>query len=396
MIRVGFILGLSVLFLFLLGDLFGFVLSYKLSTNNIYRIKVYTRQDIYVEGIFFRTVEAMAKITIQPYGYRKIEGEDYVLSKYLFYYMNKKQNDVEYKLAKVDEVDILIGPSGDMRVLQEASIPPRRGIPSFTKAPVAKGYKWQAIGEDVFTERDEIVKVRSVVDYSVDDIVMKEGENVVVFNAEYSFFFSNPGGKYIKDIKLTSSTKYSWNVVNGIFSEYREIFDVTKTYLPGYPYESTRHHGTSIGVMEIVPVNIAKQYKLAREIEKISSEVSVSQPENNEIKVSISDILFDVGSYNIKPRYREMLESLAKVLNQYSEVDIVVEGHTDNTGSREFNLVLSENRARAVANVLIQSGIKPDKVSYRGYGPDKPIVPNTSDENRAKNRRVEIKLIWGK
>ncbi|MGB9620920.1 MAG: OmpA family protein, partial [Brevinematia bacterium] len=135
---------------------------------------------------------------------------------------------------------------------------------------------------------------------------------------------------------------------------------------------------------------------LARELEKISSEVTVSPPENNEIKLNISDILFDKGSWTIKDAYREMLKKVAEVLKQYKEIDIVVEGHTDDTGTREFNLSLSENRARAVANALIQSGISSDKVSYRGFGPDRPLVPNTSEENRSRNRRVEIKLIWGK
>lgn len=387
-----------VIFVFLVfwSEVFGFVLSYKLSTNNIYRLKVYTKQDIYIDGVFFRTVEAMSKITLQPYEYRKVGDSEYVVVKYLFYYMNKKEKDLEYKLAKVDEVDVLVNAQGDMRVLQDSYLPPRRGIPSFTRSSVARGSQWQAVGEDVFTEKDEIVRVRNVVNYYVDDIVMKDGKNIVVFNANYSFFFNNPNARYIKDIKLSSTTKYNWDVIEGIFTEYREIFDITKNYQQGYAYSSTRHQGTSIGIMEVIPINVAKQYKLAREIEKISSEVSVSPPENNEIKVSISDILFDRGSFSIKPSYRQMLESLASVLKQYSEIDIVVEGHTDDTGTREFNLNLSENRARAVANVLIQGGVKQDKVSYRGYGPDKPIVPNDSEENRARNRRVEIKLIWGK
>lgn len=374
-----------------------FTLEYKFSTNNIYRLKVYTKQDIYVDGLFFRTVEAMSKITMQPYRYSIQDGENLVTVKYMFYYMTRKQNvDVEYKLSRVDEVDFMIDRYGNMKVLSDSYLPPRRGIPSFGRSPVARGYKWQAIGEDIITEKDEIVRVRSTINYSVDDIIMRGGRNFVIFNAEYNFFFGNPGGKYIKDIKFSSSTKYSWDIQNGIFSEYREIFDITKTYLSGYPYSSTRHQGTSVGVMEVIPVDVAKQYKLAREIEKLSSDVSVSPPEDNEIKVSISDILFDTGSYDIKPSYREMLIKLADILKKYDEVDIVVEGHTDDVGSREFNLTLSDNRSKAVANVLIQSGIRPDKVSYRGYGPDKPVVPNTSDENRAKNRRVEIKLIWGK
>ncbi|MCX8029695.1 MAG: OmpA family protein [Brevinematales bacterium] len=393
-IRVVFIITLFLMFSF---SSYPFILSYKLSTNNIYRLKVYTRQDIYIDGLFFRTVEAMSKITMQPYGYRKYNGEDYIVVKYMFYYLTKKQSvDVEYRLSRVDEVDYLINEVGNMIVLSDSYLPPRRSIPSFVRSPIAKGMKWQSVGEDIITERDEIVRIKSVVNYSIDDIVMKNGRNIAIFNADYGFMFNNPAGKYVKDINFKSSTKYNWDVLEGIFSEYREIFDITKTYLPGYSYNSTRHQGSSVGIMEVVPINIAKQYKLAREIEKLGSDVSVSPPEDNEIKVSISDILFDVGSFSIKPSYRDMIVNLANILKQYNEVDVVVEGHTDDRGTRDFNITLSENRAKAVANILIQSGIKSDRVSYRGYGPDKPILPNTTDENRAKNRRVEIKLIWGK
>ncbi|MGC8766357.1 MAG: OmpA family protein [Brevinematia bacterium] len=390
----------TILFLIFSVCVYSQSLSFKYSTNNIYRLKVYTKQDIYIDGVFFRTVEAMSKITLQPYGYKDIDNERYVLIKYLFYYLNKKQNiDVEYKLSKVDEVDFMINPKGDLKIIGGANyLPPRRNIPSFNNVDVAKGTKWQSKGEDVFTEKDEIVEVPSIINYSVDDITMKDGKTIVVFNASYDTFFNVPNGKYLKDIRIKSSTKYNWDIIQGIFSEYRELFEITKNYLStsGYQYSSAKFQGTSVGVMEVVSIDVAKQYKLARELEKISSEVTVSPPENNEIKLNISDILFDKGSWTIKDAYREMLKKVAEVLKQYKEIDIVVEGHTDDTGTREFNLSLSENRARAVANALIQSGISSDKVSYRGFGPDRPLVPNTSEENRSRNRRVEIKLIWGK
>lgn len=389
-----------VVFLIIASHVYSQSLSFKYNTNNIYRLKIYTKQDIYIDGMFFRTVEAMSKITLQPYGYKEIDNERYVLVKYLFYYLNKRQNiDIEYKLSKVDETDFMINSKGEIQIIGGANyLPPRRNIPSFSSEYVAKGFKWQSKGEDVFTEKDEIVKVPSLVNYNVEDILMKDGKTIIIFNANYDTFFNVSAGKYLKDIRVKSSTKYNWDSTNGIFSEYREIFEITKNYIPnsGYEYTSAKFQGTSIGIMEVVPIDVAKQYKLARELEKLSSEVSVSPPENNEIKVNISDILFDKGSWNIKNTYKEMLNKISEILKQYREIDIVIEGHTDDTGTREFNLELSENRAKAVANILIQNGINSDKISYRGFGPDRPIVPNTSEENKAKNRRVEIKLIWGK
>jgi outer membrane protein OmpA-like peptidoglycan-associated protein len=90
------------------------------------------------------------------------------------------------------------------------------------------------------------------------------------------------------------------------------------------------------------------------------------------------------------------LKNVANTLKNYNQVDIVVEGYTDDIGSDEYNMRLSELRAKEVAKILIESGVDPKRVSYVGYGKSKPKVPNTSEENRAKNRRVEIRIIWGK
>jgi len=116
----------------------------------------------------------------------------------------------------------------------------------------------------------------------------------------------------------------------------------------------------------------------------------------NEINLSIPDVLFDFAKYEVKENFVQILKNVANTLKNYNQVDIVVEGYTDDIGSDEYNRRLSELRAKEVAKILIESGVDPKRVSYVGYGKSKPKVPNTSEENRAKNRRVEIRIIWGK
>jgi chemotaxis protein MotB len=86
------------------------------------------------------------------------------------------------------------------------------------------------------------------------------------------------------------------------------------------------------------------------------------------------------------------LEQLAGALNQNPAIEIIVEGHTDNTGSVDYNWDLSVRRATAVVKILGISGVPPARMTAAGKGMHQPAFPNTTPENRAKNRRTEIIL----
>jgi outer membrane protein OmpA-like peptidoglycan-associated protein len=77
-------------------------------------------------------------------------------------------------------------------------------------------------------------------------------------------------------------------------------------------------------------------------------------------------------------------------MNENPQVTIELAGHTYPKGSREYNLKLSDARAKSVATYMISKGIEADRITSKGYGPDKPIADNSTDEGRAKNRRTEI------
>ncbi|HOP65317.1 MAG TPA: OmpA family protein, partial [Spirochaetota bacterium] len=81
------------------------------------------------------------------------------------------------------------------------------------------------------------------------------------------------------------------------------------------------------------------------------------------------------------------------ILKKYANYDVVIEGHTDDIGEEAYNLRLSEGRAKSVQQYLIQKGIDDERLQYIGMGETVPLYPNTSDENRRRNRRVEFLLI---
>ena len=110
-------------------------------------------------------------------------------------------------------------------------------------------------------------------------------------------------------------------------------------------------------------------------------------------KVVLKNIFFDTNKSEIKDESKPELKKLIDFLELNPNVHIEVSGHTDNVGSDQLNQALSENRAKAVYQYLISSGIQASRLVYKGYGETQPIASNDNDEDRSKNRRTEFKII---
>lgn len=112
------------------------------------------------------------------------------------------------------------------------------------------------------------------------------------------------------------------------------------------------------------------------------------------IKVTFdSGLLFDSSSAAVKAPARTNLENLAAILQKYPDTDVLIEGHTDATGSDEFNLTLSQQRAQAVANHLASLQVDSSRFTIMGYGEAQPIADNALVEGRTQNRRVELAIM---
>ena len=106
-------------------------------------------------------------------------------------------------------------------------------------------------------------------------------------------------------------------------------------------------------------------------------------------------ILFDTGKSSIKSDSQEVLDNIVSILNEYPNAKFTIDGHTDSIGSASSNQKLSEERAYSVMNYLIDNGVATSRLSANGYGEDRPIASNNSNEGRRTNRRVEINLVKG-
>ena len=106
--------------------------------------------------------------------------------------------------------------------------------------------------------------------------------------------------------------------------------------------------------------------------------------------VELKDIYYATASYTIDSKSLAVLDGFIEFLNDNPKVKIEIRGHTDNTGSYQTNINLSNKRAQSVYDYLISHGIESSRLKYRGYGPDIPIASNETEYGRSKNRRTEF------
>jgi outer membrane protein OmpA-like peptidoglycan-associated protein len=109
--------------------------------------------------------------------------------------------------------------------------------------------------------------------------------------------------------------------------------------------------------------------------------------------ILLNNIFFEFDKADIKPESYSELDRLAQILTENPSLKIDIAGHTDDKGADDYNKSLSQSRVNSVLNYLTKKGIKPERLTATGHGESKPLVPNASDEHRAKNRRVEFVIL---
>ena len=134
--------------------------------------------------------------------------------------------------------------------------------------------------------------------------------------------------------------------------------------------------------------NVTTQIEVNNNIQVITFQEMIDQG----IAVSMNNLFFAFGKYFVLPASYPELKRIAKIIQRY-DLKVEIDGHTDDVGNDESNFILSDKRAAAVKEYLVRIGCKEEMLITHGYGESKPLHPNDNDANRAKNRRVELRLI---
>ena len=143
--------------------------------------------------------------------------------------------------------------------------------------------------------------------------------------------------------------------------------------------------------IELQATDLAGNFSKSERI-KLEVDILVLVTERG-LKMRISNIHFDLNSSKLTKKGLGILNRACEILKKYKKYKIIIEGHTDDTGEEEKNLILSEKRAESVLNYLIENGMDKNRLKFIGMGETVPVYPNRNKENRRRNRRVEFLLL---
>lgn len=129
-------------------------------------------------------------------------------------------------------------------------------------------------------------------------------------------------------------------------------------------------------------------------LKNVKSEFKDAARTSEGIKFTLSsDVLFPTNSSYLTEKAKVELAKLSKILKEDTSKKIRVDGHTDATGTEEYNVWLSDKRAASVKKYLEENGISASRIATKGHGPSKPVADNKTPEGRQKNRRVEVVIL---
>jgi outer membrane protein OmpA-like peptidoglycan-associated protein len=179
--------------------------------------------------------------------------------------------------------------------------------------------------------------------------------------------------------------------------------EAPNAFSDGYTFSSDNWENIHTYVIKTKDKTVFVQYNLGTEnsclcvLEPKALENKMSIIPAAEIKKQLDEkgkailyINFDTDKATLKPEGNKYIEEIAKLLDANKDLKLSIEGHTDNSGNTAHNKTLSEERAKTVLNSLISKNIDRNRLKSVGFGSDKPLVANNTEENKAKNRRVEL------
>jgi len=230
--------------------------------------------------------------------------------------------------------------------------------------------------------------------------------------AEHSFLIKDPKtgrdvkkpiqGKFWKLTYVIYDSKGNWDASRSIL-EYREnykqaalekggtiLFEhqghLTFT-LPGDDGGETWCH-VLIWNKSMQELNIIEKAGFKKSLTFSSSEMKAALDADG--RVQLYGILFDLDKASLQPESTKQLQHVVTLLKENPKLKLEVQGHTDDQGSEDYNLKLSQNRAKTVVSYLGLFGIDITRLTPKGFGESKPVMPNTTEEGKTKNRRVEL------
>lgn len=352
--------------------------------------------EYYENGILKRTYKErnivdLTVIAIAPKGGYRVSG--------IFKIFRMLKGDTVFHLDEEYKSDFIIHTNGKFEVPSRNFMPNVRHIPTFPDKEINLTESWNA-------EAVEIVKVKDA-----PNIVMALSSDYLFANIETDSEGSKnaviqyhimtdkdllqaglSSGGFPERIYGFNYGTFLWDMEKNIPVSQSERYQILFGYGKASSYASLQYKMNIISVYKIYDlVSKEEEEKDRKEFEDSLEDGNItvdSVPEG--LVLRLGEILFDTDSYTLKNEYKKTIDNIIDAVKKtYPDREIIVQGHTDNTGHEEYNKTLSERRAKTVADYILPF-LNHDKLSYVGFGEKEPIASNDTLEGRRRNRRVDI------
>ena len=387
------------------------VFRFKFAEGDSYKINSLVDEDVYIDGYFSHNAQITNRITVDVSDVR-MTGDELSARHDCTFMTSERNNSRGFLWGQQYESVFRRSESGRYDISDDYFMPVVRDIPVFPEGDVQPGDRWQATGEEAHDFRlnyglDKPFIIPFTAEYVYTGPVrsVQEGgaeKTLHRIEAQYVLFFDTPaeilngrraGGIYPVSIKGFSKQELYWDAEKGALSHYSEEFRIQIELDTGSVID---YVGTSSAVVSDSPS--LDRERIVREISdeirrQNITDTSVSFSEEG-ITITMENIQFAADSARLLPGEEEKIRRIARIIARYPDNDLLVTGHTALAGTAGARQRLSEERAEAVAAMLISLGVREEQnVFTQGLGAEQPIAPNDTEENRARNRRVEITIL---
>lgn len=368
--------------------------EFKFQPNDVYLVDKY--QDIRIgEGGTVQTREERNKISLKV---NSFEGGSWEMEGAFLTYSRSPRLVGEYRQDRDFFSKFRFASDGQYQVPRNFTMPNLQSLPAFADHPVKPGETWRAQGLETMELDGLRIDIPISVEYKYEGPSRIEDIHGRMRNAQkisytYSFDRTVTGSRVVRRIRGRSTDTLWFDTEEGIPVFDRDriqyVFTLADNRLTAYNYSIDSWYRKIHRATDDEKTAIEKD--VAGSLEH-DSNVSVRQSDQG-VVLNMNDILFNFNSAELTEEAKKELERIAPILGRYPDHEIRISGHTDSVGNDDYNMRLSEERSRSVVRELQRLGVNARRLSYRGFGESRPVAPNTTPENRAKNRRVEILIV---
>lgn len=377
---------------------------FKYIPGDQYRIVSEVYQEQYIDGEIIQITNQLNRIQVRVGELRSGQGGR-TQAEHFLTYQHSTESESFNQVRQFDRSytsEFLRDDLGWFDIGTEYFVPTVQNVPVFPDRPLSPGDTWSAEGIEVHDLRDGLeveqpFRFKMPVSYTYRGSLTHEGRVYDRIDIEYRVYYptrlSNARPTTPRLVTGQSSQVLYWDREAGRPAEYAEEYEISLFLANGMVLTFQGYASA-----EVVDTQVLDR---KRTVEALENEIRRQNIQDVQVRISddgislvLEDIQFGADSAVLLPAEIAKLAKIADILRAYPDNDILITGHTALAGSAAGRQQLSEERAATVGQFLLDRQVRDRSgIMFRGVGADEPVAPNTTEEGRRRNRRVEIKIL---